>query len=203
MNYDNQKNKVFDYAKNYNLFLLDFVYLHNAPKSTSKDLYLLDSLHKDDICVVAHPLVLGGSVIEVLSIIKALYENNIEVLFIDYGQLSTNGINASWLCLIFDDIVKIQKDIISYRTKLGLKATKKKGVKLGRPKGAKNKVRFLDDFRDEILNSLNNGLSPNKILTSINNKIEKKLSYPSMKHFIDNDKELKKARDNFKNSLLR
>ncbi|VAY87722.1 Site-specific recombinase, resolvase family [hydrothermal vent metagenome] len=200
---DNQKINISKYVENNNLSLSSIVFLCKKDKDIPKDTYLKEMLNPKDICIIDHPLVLGGSIVEFFKIMEVLYKNEIKVIFIECDGLSTNLINSSLICAMYSDIIKVQKDITSYRTKLGLEATKKKGVKLGRPKGSRNQTRLLDDFRDEILDGLNNGLSSHKILVNINKKTKRKLTYPSIKYFIDSDKELLKARENFNsNSLL-
>ena len=58
---------------------------------------------------------------------------------------------------MFGLFAEIERDLISERTKQGLLAAKKKGVKLGRPKGyGKSK---LDEFKIEIEALLKNGSS--------------------------------------------
>jgi DNA invertase Pin-like site-specific DNA recombinase len=193
---DTQKESIMEYAKEYKYDISSFLSIDKDNIQISD--YLLKHLEKDDICIIHHPLILGGSITKILDNINTLSKQNIYIIFVEHSHLSYNQTNNQILSPIFDSIISIQKEIISHRTKLGLKATKKKGVKLGRPKGVKNKTRALDDFRDFILISLNNGISTNKILTDINKQSQNTLTYPSIKYFIESDKDLKKARDNFK-----
>lgn len=59
------------------------------------------------------------------------------------------------LLMMFAMISEIERDLISERTKEGLRARKAAGVKLGRPKGpGKSK---LDKHREEIVALLKNG----------------------------------------------
>ncbi len=52
-------------------------------------------------------------------------------------------------------MIILERDLISERTKEGLRARKAAGVKLGRPKGpGKSK---LDKYREEVIALLNNG----------------------------------------------
>jgi DNA invertase Pin-like site-specific DNA recombinase len=72
------------------------------------------------------------------------------------GDWSLNGSMESKIVLtMLAMFAEIERDLISERTKEGLKAVKRRGVKLGRPKGSgKSK---LDDHHDEIIDLLQNG----------------------------------------------
>ncbi len=72
------------------------------------------------------------------------------------GGWSLNGSMESKIVLtMFAMISEIERDLISERTKEGLRARKAAGVKLGRPKGpGKSK---LDKHKEEIIALLNNG----------------------------------------------
>ncbi|MGA7878646.1 MAG: hypothetical protein WCA08_23500, partial [Desulfoferrobacter sp.] len=59
------------------------------------------------------------------------------------------------VAMVFAMAAEIERDLISQRTKEGLRAIKAKGIKLGRPKGpGKSK---LDQYRPEIEALLKNG----------------------------------------------
>ncbi|MDD3596323.1 MAG: hypothetical protein PHE23_07850 [Sulfuricurvum sp.] len=55
---------------------------------------------------------------------------------------------------------------------------------LGRPKGAKNKTRVLDPYKDEIEKLLNLGVSQSSILKIINSKLDNPISLTSLRYFI-------------------
>ncbi|HUM67221.1 MAG TPA: hypothetical protein PLK31_00050 [Chloroflexota bacterium] len=76
------------------------------------------------------------------------------------------------------------------RVKQGLAAVKAKGVKLGRPKGSRNKERVLDAHRDEILKYLRRGIDLASVRKLINPELDQPLSYNSYKYFVTHDAEL-------------
>jgi hypothetical protein len=190
---EEQKEKILKHGIENNISIETFIDLNSI---LSKDNKLIH-IDYDYTYIILSPLIFGGSIIEILKNINIFFKNNINIISLQYSDLLSNNKTD-----IINCIIQIQKDIISYRTKKGLEATKKKGVKLGRPKGVKNKNRIFDEFRLEILEYLNNGTSVNKILTNINKKLNKNITYSSIKYFIDNDSVLKKARSNFKSDSL-
>jgi DNA invertase Pin-like site-specific DNA recombinase len=79
------------------------------------------------------------------------------------------------------------------RVRQGLAAARAKGVKLGRPKGSRNKKRVLDPYRDEILKYLKRGIDLASVRKLINPELETPISYTSYKYFVVNDPELADA----------
>jgi len=72
-----------------------------------------------------------------------------------------------------------------------LKAAKAKGVKLGRPKGSKNKKgRVLDPHKAAIKKYLELGVNISDISKIINDQLDTPLTYNAFKYFIKYDKEL-------------
>ena len=76
------------------------------------------------------------------------------------------------------------------RVKQGLAAARSKGVKLGRPKGSRNKKRVLDPHRGDILGYLQKGIDLATVRKLINPEIERPISYNSYKYFVKHDPEL-------------
>jgi DNA invertase Pin-like site-specific DNA recombinase len=62
------------------------------------------------------------------------------------------------LLAIYSYFAEAEREFISMRVKQGLAAAKAKGVKLGRPRGSRNKKRVLDPYRNEILRYLQKGI---------------------------------------------
>ncbi len=108
-----------------------------------------------DTVIVSELSRLGRSTLQILEIMKLAKENNIAVHAVK-GNWSLNGSMESKIVLtMFAMISEIERDLISERTKEGLRARKAAGVKLGRPKGpGKSK---LDQYKEEIIALLANG----------------------------------------------
>ena len=110
---------------------------------------------KGDAVIVSELSRLGRSTLQILEIMKEAKEKGVAVHAVK-GAWSLNGSMESKIVLtMLAMISEIERDLISERTKEGLRARKEAGVKLGRPKGpGKSK---LDAHRDEIIALLNNG----------------------------------------------
>lgn len=142
--------------------------------------------------------------LEILNLIERFNDAGIKLIFVNQPELSTNQSSAlsSLLLAIYGYFAQTEREIISERTKQGLAAARKSGVKLGRPKGAKAKVRVLDPYNLEILQLLNMNVSLSSILKIVNTKLNKPITITALRYHIQNSKDLTKARDNFKNESL-
>ena len=203
-----QKSTILEYAEKSTMVIDDFIEVQPYSKTTAKqkriDL-LLSRASKGDLLVVTEISRLGRNMLEVLNLIEALENEEISVLFISQPELSTTTDNPlkKEILKVYGYFAEAERAFISTRTKQGLAAVKAKGIKLGRPKGHKNRERALDGHRGEILELLNLGVNVTAIRKIVNQKLSKELSYSSYKYFIDHDEELLHARHNFdKHSLL-
>jgi len=113
------------------------------------------ALHEGDTIIVSELSRLGRSTLQILEIMKEAKEKGIAVHAVK-GAWSLNGSMESKIVLtILAMVAEIERDLISERTKEGLRARKAAGVILGRPKGpGKSK---LDQHKDEIVALLKNG----------------------------------------------
>ncbi len=203
-----QKKSIMQYAENEGIGIDDFIevlpYSKKRARQKRIDL-LLNRASRGDTLIVSQLSMLGRNMLEVLNLISALTDEGIGIHFIDQPELSTTEHNPlqKELFTIYHYFAEAERAFISTRTKEGLAAVKAKGVKLGRPKGHKNRERALDGYRDEIMGLLNLGVNLTAIRKIINQKMIKSLSYSSFKYFVDHDAELLHARHNFdKHSLL-
>lgn len=116
---------------------------------------VLGNLEAGDTVIVSELSRLGRSTLQILEIMQLAKEKNIAVHAVK-GGWSLNGTMESKIVLtMLAMISEIERDLISERTKEGLRARKAAGVKLGRPKGpGKSK---LDKHREEIIALLSNG----------------------------------------------
>ena len=114
-----------------------------------------DTLKKGDVIIVSELSRLGRSTLQILEIMKLAKENGIAVHAVK-GAWTLNGSMESKIVLtMLAMIAEIERDLISERTKEGLRARKAAGVVLGRPKGP-GKSR-LDEYQEEIVAMLKNG----------------------------------------------
>ena len=115
----------------------------------------LKELTAGDTIIVSELSRLGRSTLQILEIMKLCKERDIAVHAVK-GHWSLNGSMESKIVLnVLAMVSEIERDLISERTKEGLRARVAAGVKLGRPKGpGKSK---LDKHRAEIISLLNNG----------------------------------------------
>ena len=114
-----------------------------------------NALKKGDTIIVSELSRLGRSTLQILEIMKEAKERGVAVHAVK-GAWTLNGSMESKIVLtMLAMIAEIERDLISERTKEGLRARKAAGVILGRPKGpGKSK---LDQYKDEIVALLNNG----------------------------------------------
>lgn len=113
------------------------------------------TLKKGDAVIVSELSRLGRSTLQILEIMQQAKEKGIAVHAVK-GGWSLNGTMESKIVLtMLAMISEIERDLISERTKEGLRARKAAGVKLGRPKGPGRSK--LDQHKEEILALLKNG----------------------------------------------
>ena len=192
----NQKHKLLEYAQINKLVIDEFIELEISSKKSQKDRLLDDvfeKLNSGDIFICTELSRLGRNMLEILNLIEKFNQTGIKLIFTKQPELSTNKNEAlsSLLLAIYGYFAQTEREIISERTKQGLAAARASGKILGRPKGAKNKERILDSYKDEIKKYLELGLMQTNILKIINSHLEKDISLTSLRYFISTTKDLK------------
>ena len=116
---------------------------------------VFNTLTKGDAIIVSELSRLGRSTLQILEIMQLAKERGIGVYAVK-GAWTLNGTMESKIVMtMLAMIAEIERDLISERTKEGLRARRAAGVVLGRPKGpGKSK---LDQYKEEIVALLNNG----------------------------------------------
>jgi DNA invertase Pin-like site-specific DNA recombinase len=122
---------------------------------------IMATLKKGDTIIVSELSRLGRSTLQILEVMKEAKERGVAVHAIKNGW-SLNGTMESKIVLqVLAMVSEIERDLISARTKEGLKARKEAGVILGRPKGpGKSK---LDVHREDIIIDLTRGVPKTRI----------------------------------------
>ncbi len=202
-NLENQKHKMLNYAQQQKIIIDEFIEVEISSKGDQKKRLinsLFEKLKDGDTLICTELSRLGRNMLEILNLIEKFNNTNIKLVFVNQPELSTNQNSAlsSLLLAIYGYFAQTEREIISERTKQGLAAAVASGKKLGRPKGAKAKVRVLDPHNLEILELLNMDVAQSSILKIINTKLEKPVTITSLRYHIKNTSELKQAKNNFK-----
>lgn len=122
---------------------------------------IMDVLKDGDTIIVSELSRLGRSTLQILEAMREAKEKGIAVHAVK-GGWSLNGTMESKIVLqVLAMVAEIERDLISERTKEGLRARKAAGVILGRPKGpGKSK---LDPHRADIIEDLQRGVTKTRI----------------------------------------
>ena len=193
---EKQKHLLLEYAQAKQMIIQEFIDSEVSSTKGEKERKideLLSRLQKGDTLLVAELSRLGRNMLQTLNIINELSEKEVSLVFVRQPELSTTGSHTRLLLAIYSYFAEAERDYISMRTKQGLAAARAKGVKLGRPKGSRNKERILDSHRNEILQYLEMGVNLAAIRKIINSKLEKPISYNSYKYFVQHDEGLRRA----------
>jgi DNA invertase Pin-like site-specific DNA recombinase len=191
--FDKQRHLLLEYARKQRLIIDEFI---EAEVSSRQDTgarridELQTKLQQGDTLLVAELSRLGREMLQVLNIINSLSEKGVKITFVRQPELSTTGSHGKLLLAIYSYFAEAEREFVSMRVKQGLAAAKAKGVKLGRPKGSRNKKRVLDPYRDEILRYLQKGIDLASVRKLINPELERPISYNSYKYFVEHDPEL-------------
>ena len=114
-----------------------------------------NALQEGDTVIVSELSRLGRSTLQILEIMKEAKERGIAVHAVKGGWSLNGSLESKIVLTMLAMIAEIERDLISERTKEGLRARKEAGVILGRPKGpGKSK---LDQHKEEIIALLKNG----------------------------------------------
>jgi len=86
--------------------------------------------------------------LDIMEILKIAKDKEVNVYAVEGNWALNGGIESKIVAMVFAMAAEIERDLLSARTKEGLRARKAAGIMLGRPKGpGKSK---LDQYRPEI-----------------------------------------------------
>ena len=173
---DKQRHLLLEHARQQHLFIDEFVEIEMSSRKSNAARRIDELIAKIDT----------GDLLLVS-------EKSVEITFIRQPELSTSGDYGKLLLAIYSYFAEAERTFISLRVKQGLAAARAKGVKLGRPKGSRNRERILDAHRDEILKCLRRGVDLANTRKMINPELERPISYNSYKYFVQHDIELAEA----------
>ena len=179
---DNQRLAILDHCNRQGLKVDDWIEVSMSTKKTPAQRRideLLDRLHKGDRLIVAELSRLARSVGQIAVLIDQLLNNKISFISIKEG-IELNGkqdIQTKTMITMFSLFSEIERDLISERTKEGLKRARADGKLLGRPKGTLGKSK-LDGKEKEIKKYLALGVNKTNIARIFS------VGWTTLNHFI-------------------
>lgn len=124
---------------------------------------LLKKIRKDDLIICAELSRLGRNLFMIMEILNICMTKECRVWTIKDNYRLGDDIQSKVLAFAFGLSAEIERSLISQRTKEALARKKSEGIKLGRPKGRKNKELKLTAKKEIILQFLANGVPKTKI----------------------------------------
>lgn len=157
---DNEKNKIdiLRFAHEKGFYPVEFIEEKVSGRKSWKERKIksiIDELGEGDRLVLPELSRFGRSMLEIMEILAISREKGIFIYDVKNGWELNGSIQSKVLAMAFSIAAEIERDLISKRTREGLRAARAKGKLLGRPRGpGKSK---LDKHREEIIALLKTG----------------------------------------------
>ena len=119
---------------------------------------ILDEMKAGDTIICTEISRLGRSMQIVFEVMNKCLENNVELITLKENYHLNNSPMSKFILSVYSYAAETERLLISERTKEGLAARKRAGVKLGRPKGTIAKELKLDKYREAIVKDLSDGI---------------------------------------------
>lgn len=127
---------------------------------------ILDKLKSDDILITTEISRLGRNMLEIMSILQTCLNRGCQIITIKENYHLGADIQSKVLAFAFGLSAKIERQLISQRTKESLKRLKDEGKHLGRPFGVS--YRKLQANKNKINELLNKNVSKSAIARLMN-----------------------------------
>ena len=179
---DNQRLAILDYCHRNQFQVDDWIDVNMSSRRTPAQRRideLLERLKEGDRLIVTELSRLARSVGQIAVTVSTLLKKKVRFISIK-ESISLNGgqdMQAKVMITMFSLFSEIERDLISERTKEGLKRARAEGKLLGRPKGTIGKSK-LDGKEDEIKRFLKGGINKTNIARYLN------VSWSTLENFI-------------------
>lgn len=179
----NQKLAVMEYAHHEGLQIDRFIEVELSTRKASQKKQLdtaIDKLKSGDLLLISELSRIGRNISSIITTIDKLIQQNVKLISIKENIRidGEHNIQSKMLVTMFGLLAELERDLISQRTKEGLKNARAKGKKIGRPKGTKGKSK-LDGKEQEIITYLDKKISKANIAKLLN------VSRTTLNYFIE------------------
>ncbi|AXX92650.1 resolvase [Malaciobacter molluscorum LMG 25693] len=194
--YTQQQKKILeDYIHKKNIKIFQSIEIEiNTPNEEKNMLDFLKNCQSKTTLLVADLNVFARTTETILEIVKFLLSNKIRIIVIkqNLDLIDDNDMLTQMILGVISMTLKLEKELMSIRTKEALTAKKLEGAHLGKPKGTIQKSKF-DSQREKIEELLSVGLSVRKIAKllgysnhiGLNNYVKKRNIRENLKNTLD------------------
>lgn len=157
---ENQRSEIMRYASGHGMVIDNWIEEVVSGKVKEKDRKLgryLKKMKKGDILIVSELSRLSRTLLEIMSIVRAILEKKVILYSVKENCCLGDNINSKVILFAFGLAAEIERDLISLRTKEALAARKEQGMSLGRKHGDCPKIRMLREHENEILRDYASG----------------------------------------------
>ena len=158
-----QRLAVLDFAQREGLHIDEFMQVEISTRKSAQKKELdsiISKLQEGDLLLVSELSRIGRSIANIIMTIDSLIKQGIQFTAIkeNIRITGTQDMQSKMLVAMFGLLAELERDLISQRTKEGLKNARAKGKQIGRPKGTKGKSK-LDGKEGEIADYLDKGVT--------------------------------------------
>lgn len=167
---ENQKHGIYEFANQHGLIGLQFTedVITGKKKWIDRKLgSLLNSMSPGDTILFSEVSRIARSTLQVLEVLEFCMSKGIHVYVAKQSLCLNDSMQSKIIATMLGLAAEIEREFISIRTKEALQARKRKGIKLGRPKGEAVRLK-LDDKRDKIEQYIDMGLGLRETAKLIN-----------------------------------
>ena len=159
---NNQKHGLLEYCNQKGLTSIEFIVDSASGKTPWRERKLgaaILEMNAGDNLIFAEVSRMARSTLQVLEILSLCASKEVNVYVAKQQMILDGSMQAKITATVLALAAEIEREFISQRTKEALAARKAKGLPLGRPDGALNKIYALDKHKTDIKKYLGMGLS--------------------------------------------
>ena len=118
---------------------------------------MLKKTKKGDTIICTEISRIGRTMKSIAKIMCLCVDKGIKLIAMKENYVLDDNPSSKLILSVYSFTAETERNLISERTKEGLAARKRSGIKLGRPVGAKNKKYKLDPYKERIIKMLSKG----------------------------------------------
>lgn len=120
--------------------------------------YIIDDMKSGDTIICTEISRLGRSMQIIFEMMNLCLERGVILISLKENYILNDSPMSKFILSVYSYAAETERILISERTKEGLAARKRAGIKLGRPAGTIAETHKLDDVKDKLIKDLQKGI---------------------------------------------